>query len=95
MYGAFPRELTQPGLGGLFETLQSAAQKVGNVAQQVQYASGELSKVTSGQSSIATVPRDKAYLSIPIPGSPVAQAIPLLPLALGGGLLLFLALRRR
>lgn len=93
--GIMPRQLSQPGLGGLFEALQSVAQKVGNVASQVQYASGELSKVSSGQASLATVPKDRAYISIPIPGSPVAQAVPLLPLAIGGGLLLYMALRKR
>ena len=77
-----------PYLGNIFDTLSKVASQVGIV-------SNELSKVSSGQAKIATVPTDRATITFPIPGSPVATSIPLVPLAIGAGLLLFFAMRKR
>jgi hypothetical protein len=76
-----------PYLGNLFDDIAKAAAKVGVVSH-------ELSTVASGQSNIATVPKDQAVLVLPVGGG-VSKAVPLLPLALGAAALLFLGLRRR
>ncbi len=77
-----------PYLGNLFDDIARVAQEVG-------VASGELAKVAAGQAKIATVPTDRATLTFPVPGSPVATSISLLPLALGAGALLWFAMRKR
>lgn len=75
-------------LEGLFDDIAKVADKVGVV-------SGELAKVASGQATVATIPTGQATLTLPIPGSPVSQAIPLWVIGLGAAGLLFLAFRRR
>lgn len=75
-------------LGDIFSDIAKAAQKVGVV-------SGELSKVASGGATIATVPTGYASLTIPVPGSPVSQAIPLWVVGASAAALLYLAFRRR
>lgn len=77
-----------PYLGDIFSDIAKVADKVGIV-------STELSKVASGQSTIATVPRGYATVTIPAGGSPVSQAIPLWAIGLGAAGLLYLAFRRR
>lgn len=77
-----------PYLGDIFDDISRMAQEAGIV-------SGEVAKVVRGEAKIATVPTDRATITVPIPGKPVAASIPLLPLAIGAGLLLFLAFRRR
>jgi len=77
-----------PYLGNIFDDIAKAASKVGVV-------SGELSKVASGRSTIATVPTGYASLTIPMPGTPVSQAIPLWVVGVGAAALLYLAFRRR
>lgn len=85
--GAMPRELSQPGLGNIFDDLAKIAAKVGVVSH-------ELSSVASGESNIATVPKDQAVIVMPVGGG-VSKSIPLLPLALGAAALLYFGLRRR
>ena len=77
-----------PYLGNIFDDIAKAASKVGIV-------SGELSKVASGQSTVATVPTGYASPTIPVPGSPVSQAIPLWVLGVGAAGLLYLAFAPR
>lgn len=74
-------------LGNLFDDLQSIAGKVGIV-------SGELSKVASGQSDIATIPKNQATITFPV-GSGVQKAIPLWVVGAGAAGLLFLAFRKK
>lgn len=83
-----PQSLTQPGLGNIFDDIAKIAGKVGIV-------SNELADVAAGRSNIATVPTDRAVLTIPVPGSPVSASVPILPLAIGAGLLLYFGLRKR
>lgn len=68
---------------------------VSKVAQKVSYVSSELSKVSTGKATVATVPTGYASLTLPMGGSPVSQAIPLWVIGAGAGLLLLLAMRRR
>lgn len=75
-------------LGNIFDDIAKIAGQVGMV-------SGELSTVASGQKKIGTFDPTKATLMLPIGGSPVATAIPLLPLALGAGALLYFGVRKR
>lgn len=75
-------------LGNIFDDIAKVAGKVGIV-------SGELSNVASGKSTISTVPTGYASLTLPIPGSPVSQAIPLWALGAGAAGLLYLAFRKR
>lgn len=77
-----------PYLGNIFDD-------IAKIAGQVGMASGELAKVASGESKIGTFPPNQATLMLPIGGSPVATAIPLLPLAIGAGVLVWMALRKR
>jgi len=77
-----------PYLGNLFDDIAKVAGKVGIV-------SGELSKVASGGSTIATVPKGYASLTIPMGSSPVSQAIPLWVIGASAAALLYLAFRRR
>lgn len=77
-----------PYLGNIFDDLSKIASQVGVV-------SGELAKVASGEAKIATIPTNKASITIPLPNSQVGVAIPILPLAVGAGLLLYLALRKK
>lgn len=76
-----------PYLGNFWDDLAKAAEKVSTV-------SGEVSKVVSGQSKVATVPTGYASVTIPVPGQPVGVSVPVVPLMIGAGLLLFLALRK-
>lgn len=76
-----------PYLGNIFDDIAKVAAKVGIV-------SNELSNVASGQSNIATVPKDQAVLVMPVGGG-VSKSIPLLPLAIGAAALLFFGLRGR
>jgi hypothetical protein len=75
-------------LGNIFDDIRSIAGKVGLV-------SGELADVASGQKTVATVPTGYASLTLPIPGSPVSQSIPLWVLGAGAAGLLYLAFRPR
>jgi hypothetical protein len=94
VYGTFGVwENSQPGYGGrylgnIFDDIQKIAGKVGMV-------SGELSDVASGQKTVATIPTGYASLTIPVPGSPVSQAIPLWVLGVGAAGLLYLAFRKK
>lgn len=77
-----------PYLGNIFDDISKIAGKIGLV-------SGELSSVASGKSTIATIPTGQASLTIPIPGSPVSQAIPLWLIGVAAGGLVLLAMRKR
>jgi len=77
-----------PYLGNFFDDLS-------RIAKQVGMASDELSKVSAGKAKIATFPPDQATIMIPVGGTPVAYAVPLIPLAIGAGLLLWYVARRR
>lgn len=77
-----------PYLGNFFDDLARIAGKVGIV-------SNELSKVASGDATVATIPTGQASLTIPIPGSPVSTSIPLWVVGAGAAGLLFLAFRRK
>ena len=75
-------------LGNIFDDIAKVAGKVGVV-------SGELSRVASGDATVSTIPKGYASLTIPVPGSPVSQAIPLWVLGAGAAGLLYLAFRPR
>ncbi len=75
-------------LGNIFDDIAKIAGKVGMV-------SGELSSVASGEKKIGTFDPTKATLMMPIGGSPVATSIPLVPLAIGAGLLLYFGMSGR
>lgn len=77
-----------PYLGNIFDDLSKIASKVGLV-------SGELSKVASGQSTVATIPTGQATLTIPMGNSPFSTAIPLWVLGVGAAGLAYLAFRPR
>ncbi len=77
-----------PYLGNFFDDLARIAGKVGIV-------SNELSKVASGQATVATIPTGQASLTIPIPGAPISTSIPLWVIGAGAAGLLLLALRKR
>lgn len=64
---------------------------ISNVADKVGIVSRELSQVARGEKKIATVPTDKASITIPLPGKPVGVSIPLLPLVAGIGVLAYMA----
>lgn len=76
------------GEGNFFDKLADIASKVGIVSE-------ELSTVASGKAKIATIPTDRATITFPMAGTPIAASIPLLPLAIGAGVLLYFGLRRR
>jgi len=75
-------------LGDIFSDIARIADRVG-------MASSELSKVSSGQATIAMVPRGYASVTIPMSGSPVSKAIPLWMIGVGAAGLLYFAFRRR
>jgi hypothetical protein len=77
-----------PYLGNFFDDLAKIAGKVGLV-------SNELSKVASGDATIATIPTGQASLTLPIPGSPISTSIPLWVIGAGAAGLLFVAFRRK
>jgi hypothetical protein len=76
-----------PYLGNIFDDIAKAAAKVGLV-------SNELSSVASGESNIATVPKNQAVITLPI-GNGISKSIPLAPLAIGAAALLFFGMRGR
>lgn len=84
-----------PYLGNFFDTIKNFATSVENVATKIGIASGQLSQVASGQANVATIPTNKATITIPTGNSGVGVSVPLVPLAIGAGVLLFLALRKR
>jgi hypothetical protein len=75
-----------PYLGNIFDDLSKVAQKVGVV-------SDKLSEVASGKTSIATIPRNQA--TITFPAGAVSTSIPLWPLLIGAGALLYFGLRKK
>jgi hypothetical protein len=75
-------------LGNIFDELSK-------IAKQVGIASDELAKVADGKSKIATVPTDQATITFPVPGSPIATSIPLFPLLIGVGALIYFTTRKR
>lgn len=77
-----------PYLGNFFDDLAKIAGKVGTV-------SGKIAEVTSGESKVAVIPSGYSTITVPIPGQPVGVSIPILPLAIGAGLLLFMVMRKR
>lgn len=77
-----------PYLGNFFDDLKKIADKVGIV-------SSELSKVSSGQATVATIPTGYSSVTLPIGSSGVSTAIPLWVLGAGAAGLLFLAFRPR
>lgn len=77
-----------PYLGNVFDDIQK-------IAGQVGIASGELSKVTKGEATVATIPTGYASLTLPIPGSPISQAIPLWVIGVGAAGLLYMAFSKR
>jgi hypothetical protein len=77
-----------PYLGNFFDDLQNIASKVGAV-------SGELSQVASGEKKVGTFDPNKASLIIPMAGSPLVTAVPLLPLGIGLAALVYFAVRKR
>lgn len=77
-----------PYLGNFFDDLSKVAGKVGVV-------SNELSKVASGQATVATIPTGQATLTIPIPGSPISTAIPLWVIGVGAAGLLYFSFGKK
>lgn len=77
-----------PYLGDFWDDAASIAEKVGLVADQAQ-------RVVKGEAKVALVPTDHATISLPIPGSYAAVSVPILPIALGVGLLAWFAMRKR
>jgi hypothetical protein len=77
-----------PYLGNIFDDIS-------RVASQVGVASGELAQVASGKKTIGTFRPDQPTLMIPGATGPVAVAIPVVPILIGAGVLLFLVMRRR
>ena len=55
--------------------------------------SNELSNVASGQSDIATIPKNQATITLPVGGG-VQKAIPLWVVGVGAAGLLYLAFRK-
>jgi hypothetical protein len=86
-YGPYLGDSSVYNLGNIFDDIAKIAGKVGIV-------SNELSNVASGESNVATVPKDKAVLVVPLAGG-LSKSIPLMPLVLGVGVLAFLAFRRK
>lgn len=77
-----------PYLGNIFDSIAKIAGTVSNV-------SGELSTVASGEKKIGTFDPNKATVMFPTGSGPAAIGIPLLPLAIGAGALLYFASRKR
>lgn len=76
-----------PYLGDFFDDVAKIAGKVGTVA-------GELSKVNTGQATIATVPTGYSSFTVPV-GTGVSASIPTWVLGAGIGVLVLLAMRKR
>lgn len=95
-YGPYLGEVSDHGYGPyLGSNLGNIFDDITNVASKVGVVSSQLSKVKAGKAKLAVVPSDSASITIPIPGKPVGISVPLLPLALGAGALIWLAVRRR
>lgn len=85
---ALPPSGYGPYLGDFFDDVSRVAEKISAV-------SGEISKVTTGRATVATVPTGYASLTLPMGSSPISTAIPLWMLGAGAVGLLYLAFRRR
>lgn len=83
-----PLALGDTGLGNFFDDLQAFAAKIAVI-------SGQASRIKEGDAKLAVVPTSGASVTFPVPGQPFGVTVPILPLAIGAGLLLFLAFRRK
>lgn len=81
-----------PGYGGRY--LGNIFDDIAKIAGKVGIVSNELSNVASGQSDIATIPKNQATITLPVGGG-VQKAIPLWVVGAGAAGLLFLAMRKR
>lgn len=76
-----------PYLGDFFDELTKVAHKVGVI-------SGEIGKVARGDSTVATIPKGTATLTLPVGGG-ISQAIPLWVIGIGAAGLAYLAFAPR
>ena len=90
-----PFNLAGVSKSGYGDYLGDVFSDIAKIANQVGIVSSELSKVSSGESTIATVPTGYASLTIPVPGSPVSKSIPLWMIGAGAAVLVYFAFRRR
>lgn len=82
-------------LSGIFDWIGKAATKVAGVADSVSTVADTVNQIKSGDKRVAVVDKGISIVG-GVPGKPYAVGLPLMPLLLGGGVLLaILAMRRR
>jgi hypothetical protein len=70
-------------------------QDIANIANQVGASAEQIAKVQRGESKVAIVPADSISISIPVQGKPYSVTLPVVPVVIGVGLLVYFAFRRR
>jgi hypothetical protein len=81
-------------LGDLFTDLQKVAGQVQEGLSQAEAVKQQVQRVTSGEASVAVVPKGQATITIPVPGQAYGVSVPIWAVALGVVGLVWLLSRR-
>lgn len=95
MYAAQPAGNRPYGLGDIFDTIASIAEKVATGAAKVDVVAQQAGQVAQGKKKVALIPTQGASFTLPVSGQMFGVTVPVMPLLIGAGVLAFFALRRK